>query len=399
MAHEVRNPLSSALAALSFAREAASQRVADPEVRDSLMEDLGIVQNSLDYIEDLLRNMLDIHRTNEQDVALSHSLINLKTNILEPCRTMVGVRRGGRDFDLQVECSDNLWVEVDPLRVEQIILNLALNATKFVPPGGFIRLRADVVKNSVHLYVEDSGPGIPPEHRDRLFEKYQKSLDVINQGSGIGLYICKTLSDVMGADIWLDESFDSGVPGCPGARFVVDLNEPPQSNRRRSSNVEVRDEYSDVSVSNGGDDSPVRNLIAGDSVCADHDTLSICTNQDPQSFRGRADGIQDDEEAQYPVENEVNDSFLVADPGNTPTIDYKTVVGQPALALPLQDASFLSAHLIASCRADLEYAASQSTLEACSLSENNVEEWNFLDNPSFWGSALVNAPVPRWSRH
>ena len=75
----------------------------------------------------------------------------------------------------------------------------------------------------VELSVEDSGPGIPVERRQLLFKKYHTSLDVVTQGNGIGLCLCKNLVTLLKGDIWLDESYDSGVPGFPGARFVVRL--------------------------------------------------------------------------------------------------------------------------------------------------------------------------------
>ncbi|KAL3903638.1 MAG: hypothetical protein SGARI_005284 [Bacillariaceae sp.] len=113
----------------------------------------------------------------------------------------------------------------DRMRLKQILLNLSFNATKFVEKG-FIRLKAKVVEvkgNSngaaaenggengrtapsqsqshpqqhVELYVEDSGPGIPEGKRKSLFNKWQDSLDVLNQGTGIGLALCEKLSVLM----------------------------------------------------------------------------------------------------------------------------------------------------------------------------------------------------------
>jgi CheY-like chemotaxis protein len=92
---------------------------------------------------------------------------------------------------------------------------------------GFLRLRAAEVEGVVHISVEDSGPGIPPEKRVQLFEKFQESLDSLNQGTGIGLSLCKNLAELMNAEIWFDESYDSGVDGCPGSRFVINLKKPP----------------------------------------------------------------------------------------------------------------------------------------------------------------------------
>ena len=103
---------------------------------------------------------------------------------------------------------------------------LGLTGVKFVTTG-FVRLRAEVINDNVTLFVEDSGPGIPQEKRDQLFNKYQKSLDRLSQGTGIGLAVVRKLIDLMGADIYLDDDYDSGVEGFPGARFVIPMNTPP----------------------------------------------------------------------------------------------------------------------------------------------------------------------------
>lgn len=81
--------------------------------------------------------------------------------------------------------------------------------------------------NHVQLCVEDSGPGVPIEQRKYLFQKYHTSLEVVTHGNGIGLNLCKNLVRLLGGEIFLDESFDSGIQGCPGSRFVVRLKVPP----------------------------------------------------------------------------------------------------------------------------------------------------------------------------
>ena len=130
-----------------------------------------------------------------------------------------------------IDCPPNLVIHSDRLRLKQVILNLAINASKFVEEG-FIRLGARVhsstLKSStdrtrVHVFVEDSGPGIPLQKRPNLFQRYQESLDSMSQGTGVGLFLVKKLVDCMEGEIYLDESFDSGVEGCPGSRIVVKL--------------------------------------------------------------------------------------------------------------------------------------------------------------------------------
>jgi len=107
-----------------------------------------------------------------------------------------------------------------------VVLNLVRNSTNFVEHG-FVRMRAAVVDGQARLYIEDSGPGIRPDKRTELFSKYQVSLDRLNQGTGIGLNLSKKLMESMDGDIWLDETYNSGVEGCPGACFVVDLDSSP----------------------------------------------------------------------------------------------------------------------------------------------------------------------------
>lgn len=226
IAHEVRNPLSSAIAALSFVSATANDptMVRDEKARKTLQDDIRIMDASLQFINELLRNMLDLHRAADKQMKLDMSPTDLLRDVLEPVASILFMR--GAKVDVLTECPKNLIVTTDRMRLKQIILNLAANSTKFVERG-YIRLRAEVIDNNVCLFVEDSGPGIPPEKRDRLFAKFQESLDMLNQGTGIGLCVCKNLSELMKAEIYLDADFVSGVEGCPGTRFAVRLNQEP----------------------------------------------------------------------------------------------------------------------------------------------------------------------------
>lgn len=171
--------------------------------------------------------MLDIHRTASKKMKLDEGATDVLKDIFEPVKSILCVKQN--KATILIECPEHLIVVVDRLRVKQIILNLAVNSTKFVVDG-FIRLRAHVQDGrSVLLFVEDSGPGIRPEQRSHLFSKFQESFDLLSQGTGIGLHICKSLCNFMGADLKLDEDYDSGCgPGSSGARFVVDLRRPPE---------------------------------------------------------------------------------------------------------------------------------------------------------------------------
>jgi CheY-like chemotaxis protein len=167
-----------------------------------------------------------MHRASTKQLQVTMATTDLLHDVMEPVGGMLYQR--GSKIKLIVECPSDLYVNTDSLRLKQVLMNLGRNSSKFIDTG-FIRLKAQVVEDgtNVVLYVDDSGCGIPLEKRQRLFAKYQESLDVLNQGTGIGLYLCKLLVDLMGGEIGLDNDFDSGIPGHPGTRFVVNLRTPP----------------------------------------------------------------------------------------------------------------------------------------------------------------------------
>jgi signal transduction histidine kinase/CheY-like chemotaxis protein len=226
LAHEVRNPLSAAMSALSFVTSAVNEttHISNEEFKKALQEDAEIVSSSLHFIDEFLRSMLDTYRAAADKLEVKLALTDLLKDVLEPVCNILYQREGS--VDVTVDCPENLIVATDCLRLKQVVLNLGRNSTKFVH-SGFIRFRAAVVDGGVELYVEDSGPGIPAEKRGALFDKFQSSLDVLSQGTGLGLSLCENLTHLLNGDIWLDETYDSGVEDSPGARFVIRLNTPP----------------------------------------------------------------------------------------------------------------------------------------------------------------------------
>lgn len=226
IAHEVRNPVAAAMAACNFVQTEMNKKqpYQDAESLEVSRGDMSVIENSLKFVNDLLRNMLDMHRAGNKQLQVDMVPTDLKHDIIEPVAGMLHAKRGSK-VKVLVECPDNLWINADPLRLKQVILNLGRNSSKFIEEG-FIRLKAEEVDNNVRLFVDDSGSGIPKGKRDRLFAKFQESLDVLSQGTGIGLYLCKSLVDLMGGKIYLDDDYHSGIEGHPGTSFVIDMQAP-----------------------------------------------------------------------------------------------------------------------------------------------------------------------------
>lgn len=100
--------------------------------------------------------MLDEHRAASNQMVLEEQTVGVLHDILEPVAGMVYSRDAG--FSVEVDCPHDLFVYTDRLRTQQIVLNLARNAAKFVE-NGFVRLSAANVDGNVTIFVMDSGPG------------------------------------------------------------------------------------------------------------------------------------------------------------------------------------------------------------------------------------------------
>jgi two-component system sensor histidine kinase SenX3 len=113
-------------------------------------------------------------------------------------------------FDIQ---GDPGKVETDERRVYQILSNLVDNALKYAPPDTTITLRVRSAESGVEVAVQDQGSGIPAEQQDRIFDRFyqvdQTSTRAVG-GTGLGLYICRRLAEVIGARIALGRSDHRG---------------------------------------------------------------------------------------------------------------------------------------------------------------------------------------------
>jgi len=182
--------------------------------------------------------MLDMQRASSHQLNIELRPTHVLNDVFKTVESLVFTRGNHHhnhqdSVKIELVCvPHDLVIATDALRLKQIVLNLVRNAIKFVHTG-FVRMRAELVveqKNGntvVQISVEDSGPGIPQEKKYKLFQKFQQSLDELNQGTGIGLSLCKTMTTLLGGYIWIDDDYHSGIEGCPGTRFVVDLQTPP----------------------------------------------------------------------------------------------------------------------------------------------------------------------------
>jgi signal transduction histidine kinase len=118
---------------------------------------------------------------------------------------------------LELRPGVRLQVLADPSRLRQMIEHLVENAVKYAPPGTRIGIDWAMVEGTIRIGVEDEGPGIPPEWRERIFEPYARRDTHTARGSGIGLYAAKRLAESMRGHLWCEPAPHHG------ARFVISL--------------------------------------------------------------------------------------------------------------------------------------------------------------------------------
>jgi signal transduction histidine kinase len=118
-----------------------------------------------------------------------------------------------RDLDYEVCIDDDLppaWG--DKGLIERVIQNLVGNAVKFTPPGGRVEIEAYAepdIPDKLRVSVRDTGPGIPPEIREHLFQKFVTGQQE-RTGSGLGLALCRMVIEAHGERIWVSRTSESG---------------------------------------------------------------------------------------------------------------------------------------------------------------------------------------------
>ncbi len=108
---------------------------------------------------------------------------------------------------------ESVIVFADPFRVEQVVLNLLSNAHKYTPATLPIRVSTMTCEGSVTIAVRDHGEGIAPEHREMIFDRFYRVQDgsaAGQPGTGLGLYIARTLVEAMSGRIWVDSELGAG---------------------------------------------------------------------------------------------------------------------------------------------------------------------------------------------
>lgn len=210
LAHELRNPLAAVVNAVSL--------LTGPSDSDREWATAVIARQS-GQLAHLIDDLLDVSRITTGKIRLRRQIIDA-ASVLDRARDAVAPLVDARNHDLLCNYSaGSLWVDADPTRLEQIILNLLTNAAKYTPEGGQIKLSAVVSGTEILITVRDNGIGIAPDRIPELFQLFaqgERSIARSEGGLGIGLTIVQKLVEMHGGQV---EAQSSGLN--LGATFKV----------------------------------------------------------------------------------------------------------------------------------------------------------------------------------
>ena len=212
VSHELRTPLTLILGPLT-------RLLQSPNLDDSERRSLQVVQRNARVLHRQVDNLLDIAKLDAGRMSMRYVQMNL-AKLVRIFSSNFETVAADRNIHFQIDCPARLNVQIDAQKYERILLNLLSNAFKFTPRGGkiSISLREDS-ENSI-LDICDSGPGIPENMSDRVFERFQQLDDGPERnvgGTGLGLSIVKEFVSLLDGSIAVSRAPEGG------ARFSVRL--------------------------------------------------------------------------------------------------------------------------------------------------------------------------------
>ena len=222
--HDLRSPLSSILGSMYFLEELA---VNDPD--SPAGQALAISIRSANKLMNLVNSLLDIAR-----LSTGQTLVELQAQQLE------GVLDAAVEYLLPLALDSEIalikqiepdlpLVRIDEDKINRVLVNLIDNALKFTPRGGQVTVSAERWTNGsgqavVRCAVRDTGPGIPPEYRTRVFDRFVQITNRTGRrrGTGIGLNFCQLAIEAHGGKIWVEEAPGGGSEFAFTVQAVVD---------------------------------------------------------------------------------------------------------------------------------------------------------------------------------
>ncbi len=227
VSHDLRTPLTSIL---------LYAQMLDDELTTLTTEDqrhfLQIISDECNRLSRLVDDLLEVQRLEADRVQWDIRPQDL-ASIIRSCARVFEAMARSKSIQFTMDCPDALpRAQADADKISQVMSNLLSNALKYTPNGGGVRVSAEARGQEILLCVSDTGPGIPRDKWDQIFDRFSQLGDPnVSEidGFGLGLYIVKRIVEHHGGAAWVDSEVGEG------SQFYVSL--PMQVNNSRSENL------------------------------------------------------------------------------------------------------------------------------------------------------------------
>jgi len=211
--HDLRSPLANVVSSLEV-----MGTLLPKENSSSLQMVLKIANRATDRIQRLVNSLLDIHRLEAGQLIANRTAVDPSMLLLDALDAVKPLYEA-RQQEMTVTIPENLPdLSIDEDMIRRVLINLLENAIKFTPAAGKLSLGIRKEDAQVQIWVHDTGPGIPPEQQQAIFEKFTRLRSVsAPKGLGLGLAFCRLAVEAHGGMIWVDSQ-----PGA-GSRFIFSL--------------------------------------------------------------------------------------------------------------------------------------------------------------------------------
>jgi PAS domain S-box-containing protein len=229
VSHELRTPLTSIRGAIGLI---ASGMTGEVPPKGKRMLEIAIT--NADRLARLINDILDIERIDSGAVSMEREPCNAADLMTQASETMRAMAEGA---GVTLTCTP-VWAELhaDPDRILQTLTNLLSNALKFSERGGRVWLGGERVGDELIVQVRDVGRGIPTNRLDSIFGRFAQ-VDATDSrekgGTGLGLYICRTIVEQHGGRIWVESSLGTGSTFHFALPLSVERSEAPRSSGGR----------------------------------------------------------------------------------------------------------------------------------------------------------------------
>lgn len=211
LSHELRTPLTLIIGCA----EALLERGSAPD-GEELRRNLHVIQRNATAQLRIVNDLLDVAKSDAGALELHYRRVDMAA-LARHCVAAFDTAARTRRIALVVDAPEDLYADVDAQKLERVLSNLLSNAFKFTRDGGCVRCSVSApTPERLLLKVQDSGPGVPPDERALIFERFQQGREA-DGGTGLGLAIVREFSELHGGTACVVDA-----PGC-GAEFQVEL--------------------------------------------------------------------------------------------------------------------------------------------------------------------------------